>query len=475
MSVFDGISPQKVWKFFELVCSIPHPSGHEAALAAKLAEVAAGYGLSCRQDAAGNLRIDRPGAPGFEKSPVILLQAHLDMVPLAENSDFDFTATAITPYIDGDWVRASGTTLGADDGIGVALAMALLCDKTVECGPVSALFTVDEEVGLTGASAVSPELLAGKYLINLDGGPHGYACIGCAGGARTEFKLTPEWENIASGSAVRITLSGMKGGHSGICIHENRGNAIKAMADFLLGQPELRIASLDAGQADNAIPAEIVCRAVFDGDIAMLKQSANLYAALLNRELQIDSVSVEVVPEQIVTEKVFSGDFQKKLLSALSMVPNGALEMDEQLHIVRSSSNMAAIATSDDVIAIRTSQRSLDDEQRLLTSAMITAHFEAVGAAAVSGNSYPGWKPQPESRLTGVCCDVWEKRSGKPMKLGAIHAGLETGAFSKKNPDLELISIGPEAHGCHTPQECLSISSTCDFYDYLIDVVKALA
>ncbi len=475
MSIFDGIAPQKVWEFFELICSIPHPSGHEAALADKIAAVAAGYGLTCRKDAAGNLRIDRPAAPGFEKSPLVLLQAHLDMVPLAENSDFDFITTAITPYIDGDWVRARGTTLGADDGIGVALAMALLCDKNVECGPVSALFTVDEEVGLTGASAAAPELLAGKYLINLDGGPDGSACIGCAGGARTEFKVTPEWENVASGVGVRIALSGMKGGHSGICIHENRGNAIKSLADFLLEHPEIRIASLDAGQADNAIPSEIVCRAVFAGDIAALKQSADLCAMLLNRELEIDSVTVDVVPEPIPSGKVFSGEFQKKLLLALSMVPNGVLEMDDKLQIVRSSSNMAAIATSDDSVLIRTSQRSLDDEQRSLTTAMVIAHFEAIGAIAAVGNTYPGWKPQPESRLTGVCAALWEKRSGKPMKLGAIHAGLETGAFSKKNPDLELISIGPEAHAYHTPQECLSISSTCRFYDYLIDVVKALA
>ncbi len=475
MGIFDGLSPRKVWEFFELVCSVPHPSGHENLLACKLEAVAAEHGLVSHRDEAGNIRIDRPAAPGFEKSPVILLQAHLDMVPLAEDGDFDFTTRAITPCIDGDWVRARGTTLGADDGIGVALAMALLCDADLECGAISALFTVDEEVGLTGASAVSPELLAGKYLINLDGGPDGCACIGCAGGTRTEFTMIPEWETISSGISVRIALSGMKGGHSGICIHEKRGNAVKAMADFLLEHPEIKIAVLDSGNADNAIPSEGVCCGVFTGDIVELRNSAALYAALLNQELDADSITLEISAAEIPYSKVLSDDCRRRVLSALSLVPNGALENDEKLNIVRSSSNLAAISLKDEIITIRTSQRSLDDEQRQLTTAMIVAHFESYGAATVPGNSYPGWTPRPESRLTGVCSAVWEKCSGKPMKLVAIHAGLETGAFSKKNPDLELISIGPEAHGYHTPQECLSISSTRNFYNYLIEVVKALA
>ena len=475
MSVFDGLSPRKVWEFFELVCSVPHPSGHENLLACKLEAVASEYGLVSRRDEAGNIRIDRPASPGFEKSPVILLQAHLDMVPLAEDGDFDFTTRAITPYIDGDWVRARGTTLGADDGIGVALAMALLCEDDLECGAISALFTVDEEVGLTGASAVAPELLTGKYLINLDGGPDGCACIGCAGGTRTEFTMIPEWENISSGSGIRIVLNGMKGGHSGICIHEKRGNSIKAMADFLLEHPEIKIVSFNAGNADNAIPSDGVCCGVFSGDMVELRNSAALHAALLNQELEVDSITLEIDAADIPGEKVWSDDFRRKVLSVLSLVPNGALEIDGKLNIVRSSSNLAAISTKDDIVAVRTSQRSLDDEQRQLTTAMIVAHFESSGAAAIPGNSYPGWTPRPESRLTRICSDVWEKCSGKPLELVAIHAGLETGAFSKKNPDLELISIGPEAHGYHTPQECLSISSTCNFYNYLKEVVKALA
>lgn len=468
------LEPRLVWKFFDIICSIPHPSGYEAALGAKLAEIAAGYGLTARRDAAGNWRIDRPAAPGFEERPAILLQAHLDMVPVAEDPAFDFKTSPVSTWIDGDWLRAKGTTLGADNGIGVAVAMAALCDPGLKCGALAGIFTVGEEIGLNGAAAIDPDFLSGKYLLNLDGGPEGDGCIGCAGGCRTEFVFTPEYESQFSGVPVQIALSGLPGGHSGICIHENRGNAVKALADFLLEHPEIRLFYFESGSADNAIPGEGVAAGYFSGDIDVLKKSAAVSESILRRELNLKEAKLTVTAGTVSSERVWHGDFQKRLLSALSIAPNGVMKMDEELNIVHTSSNLAAVFTEPEHIRVRTSQRSLDDEQRELATAMLIAHFENSGAAASTGNSYPGWKPQYNSKLIRVCSEIWQKRSGRPMTLGAIHGGLEPGAFSKKNPELELISIGPDANGCHTPAECLSISSTARFYNYLFEVIRAL-
>ena len=474
MKTLLDFEPQAVWKFFDLICSIPHPSGHEAALADRLAGIAVEHGLSVRRDDAGNLRIDRKAAPGFENRPTILLQAHLDMVPVADDPGFDFLTMPISTWIDGDWLRAKGTALGADNGIGVALAMAVLCEPDLKCGALAGIFTVDEEVGLTGASALAGELLEGKYLLNLDGGPDGDACIGCAGGGRTEFDFVPEYESEVSGHPVQIALSGLPGGHSGICIHENRGNAVKALSDFLLEHPEIRLSSFEAGGADNAIPAEGVVSGCFDGDFEALQQSAVLAGAVLGRELARDGIKFTVTALSEMPEKVWSRDFQHRLLVALSLAPNGVMKMDEQLNIVHTSSNLAAVFFENGSVRVRSSQRSLDDEQRELTTGMLSTHFASFGASAAVGNCYPGWTPQQDSKLVRVCAELWEKRSGQPMSLRAIHAGLETGAFCKKNPDLELISIGPEAHGCHTPAEHLSIASTERFYDYLVEVITAL-
>ena len=473
MKTLNELAPHNVWKFFDLVCSIPHPSGHEAALAAELERIAREHNFAVSRDAAGNLRIDRPAAAGFENSPVILLQAHLDMVPLADDPAFDFTAQPIPVFVDGDWVRAKGTTLGADNGIGVALAMALLWDENLKCGPLAAVFTVDEEVGLTGAAALDDTMLAGDCLINLDGGPDGDACIGCAGGGRTEFDFTPEY-TAPAGIPVEITLSGMKGGHSGICIHENRGNALKVLADFVLAQPEISVSQFVGGTADNAIPGEGRIGGYFTGDIEELRRSAAICAVMLRKKFAMDEIKLEITEAGSAVPQVWTPEFQHNVLSAVSMAPNGVLEMDEKLQIVRTSSNLAAIFSEKEKIRIRTSQRSLVDELREKAAAMLCAHFESFGAVSRTGNCYPGWKPCPDSRLTGVCMAVWKELSGKPMTVRAIHAGLETGAFSRKNPQLEMISIGPEAHGCHTPQEHLSVSSTIRFYNYLIGVITAL-
>lgn len=467
MSEISNLSPQNVWKFFDLICSIPHPSGHEAALAEKLKQIATEAGLLCRMDKAGNLRIDRPASPGKEYLPRIIFQAHLDMVPVAEDENFDFTTTPVTPYIDGDVVRARGTTLGGDDGSGVALAMALLTDKDLQCGPLSGLFTIGEEIGLTGAAALDDELLEGKYLINLDCGPLGCATIGCAGGARQEFKFIPEYENCTAGIPLQITLTGLQGGHSGESIDKNRGNAIKSLAAFLLEQPQIKLVSFNSGSADNAIPHEAQAQVWFDGDLKQLQNHAAIFELLLKNELKRDEVKLKISEVSNLSLQTLTSEKQQKLLTALSLAPNGVFEFDDELQIVRTSSNLAAVFTENDLIRIRTSQRSLDDAARENASAMLAEHFALAGCSAEIISPYPGWNPVPECCLVQSCCKVWKSMHNEPLKLNAIHAGLECGILGKKNPELELISLGPGEPGCHTPKEYLQIENVALCYDFL--------
>ncbi len=475
MSEITALKPQAVWKIFDLICSVPHPSGHEAALAARLKQLAEENGLSCIQDAAGNLRIDRPAAPGKEDLPRVIFQAHLDMVPVAEDENFDFTTMPITPYIDGDVVRARGTTLGGDNGTGVALAMALLLEKDLQCGPLSGLFTVGEEVGLIGAVALDAEMLEGKYLINLDCGSVGEATIGCAGGARQEFKMPVEYDDAPEGVPLLITLSGLAGGHSGVCIHEKRGNAIKSLAGFLLEHAGLLLNSFTSGQADNAIPHEAQAKVWFSGDVAGLKNAAALFALLLQKELERDGITLTIEECSDIPPRKLTADSQHRLLTALSLAPNGAFEFDERLNIVRTSSNLAAVFSGDDIVRIRTSQRSLSDTEREKISAVLAEHFALFDCTAEVSSQYPGWTPDPESRLVRCCAGVWENMHGNQMTLNAIHAGLESGILGKKNPELELISLGPGEPGCHTPEEYVEIESMAVIYDYLKAICVELA
>ena len=475
MSEIAALAPQAVWKFFDFICSVPHPSGHEAALADGLKQLAGENGLTWAQDAAGNLRIDRPAAPGKEELPRIIFQAHLDMVPVAEDESFDFTTTPITPYVDGDVVRARGTTLGGDDGAGIALAMALLTDKDLHCGPLSGLFTVGEEIGLLGAAALDEKLLDGKYLINLDCGPVGHATIGCAGGARQEFKFIPEYEPCTAGTPLQITLTGLPGGHSGECIDKNRGNAIKSLATFLLEQSQIKLVNFNSGNADNAIPHEAQVQVWFSGDVKQLQNSAMLFELLLKKELKQESVKLEIKKISDAEPQTLTADCQQKLLSALSLVPNGVFEFDTDLNIVRTSSNLAAVFTENDHIRIRSSQRSLDDVEREKASAMLAEHFALFGCSAEVSSPYPGWTPAPKCRLVQSCCKVWEAMQGEPLQLNAIHAGLECGILGRKNPVLELISLGPGAPGCHTPQEYLEIENVAICYDFLKTLCGELA
>lgn len=460
MSEICKLEPQSVWKFFDLICSIPHPSGHENALAEKLCAVAREAGLTARRDESGNVRIDRPAAPGFEQLPTVILQGHLDMVP-ASDHEFDFLTEPVTPRIDGQWVTACGTTLGADNGIGVAHALAILCDKDLKCGALAGLFTVNEETGLLGAAALPPEFLAGKYLLNCDNGDRRSFSIGCAGGARQIITFTPSW-TMAKGHGVKLTLSGLKGGHSGTCIHLERGNAIKSLAEFLDLYPEISLASITSGTVDNAIPAEAAAYGASELPPAELQQFADAFVMAVKADSPNAAGLCLTVTAADTPEKVWTADFRARITAALALTPDGAFEMSENFDAVRDSSNLAIVRCSENQVEIRTSQRSLVDAERDRVCGMIASHFATFGGTAAIGNVYPASTPKPQSHLLDLAVAV-RKRMNVPVELQVIHAGLESGWFALKNPDLEIISCGPYMELCHTPQERLEISSVAEF------------
>ena len=470
MSEISKLAPQNVWEIFDLICSIPHISKHESALAAVLAKKAADAGLSVIQDEIGNLIISRPASCGMENAEPVIMQAHMDMVPASEG-EFDFINTPITPYIDGEWVKAKGTTLGSDDGIGVALALALIMDKDFRCGALTLILTVDEESGMSGACALAPEYLQGKYLVNLDGG-EGF-CIGCAGGSRLETVFTPEYSNPAPGNTVKITISGLPGGHSGLCIHEKRGNALKLLAEFLDQQSGFHLSSFEGGTADNAIPYFAAAEGIAAVSADELQQLADAYTMLIKADCSNAKDMVIKVESIAAPEKVWTAKFTKDLLSAMILVPNEVLDFDDALNIVKTSSNLATIRTRDGKVIIRSTQRSLVDSDREAITDAIIAHFALFKGVSTIGDVYPATPPKLNSHLLKIAQSCACKHKRRSVAY-AIHAGLESGWFSIKNPDLEIISCGPDHDNYHTPNERLRIKSVGEADRFLRDLLIEL-
>lgn len=472
MSVLSDLAPQKVWEFFELISSIPHPSGHEKALSDRLKELAENAGLKVKQDHLGNLRIDREAAPGFENAPLVILQGHLDMVPVS-NKEFDFTTTPITLIRDGEWVRADGTTLGADDGIGVALILALLFDETLECGAFAGLFTVSEETGMDGAAGLDKTMLQGDYLINCDGS-HDYFCVSSAGGARQEFNFKPEYVACEAQNGIKITLNGLPGGHSGCCIHDDRGNALIFLAEFLDMHPEISLADFSGGSVDNAIPDTASIWGATNENIQSLQQQSDAFVLLTAANCSGAKNMRILIEKAPRPEKVLQKEFRSKFIQAVALVPNGVIEMDDKLNVVKTSSNLAAIHCSLEKIIIRTSQRSMMDECRENISDILKEHFALFGAESKIENPYPASPPKMDSKLLKIFETV-KKRAGQPFLTGAMHAGLETGWFAKKAPELEILATGINMVDYHTPHERVLIKSVVEVEQFLRESLQEIA
>lgn len=474
-----ALQPKAVFDCFAQVNRIPRPSKREEKMIEFLKSFGERLGLPTTVDEAGNVLITKPATPGFENRRTVVLQSHMDMV-CEKNADsaFDFMKDPIEAYVDGEWLKAKGTTLGADDGIGVAMQMALLEATDIPHGPIECLFTRDEETGLTGAAALKPGFMTGDYLINLDSEDEGQIFVSCAGGARTSAEFDFTEVPVPEGYfGFRVEVKGLTGGHSGDDINKKRANANKLLVRFLLDafkKYDLYLVDIQSGGLHNAIPREgfAVC-AVPMADKEQVRVDLNLLAAAVEEEYSRTEPGVAFVLESApVAGTAIDKDTTRRLLLALQAMDNGVFAMSQDLDwLVETSSNLASVRKEDGKVVINSSQRSSVASARENMSATVRAVFELAGARVVTNEGYPGWKMNPNSALLKVAVDSYRRLFSAEPKILAIHAGLECGLFSEKYPHLDMISVGPTLRGVHSPDERLHIPSVQKVWDHLLDML----
>ena len=473
-----NLAPELVWNIFDQITKVPRPSKKEEKIRQWLVDFAKQHNIECHLDATGNVLMRKPATPGYEDHQTIVMQGHIDMV-CEKNSDVDhdFENDPIETIIDGDWVKANGTTLGADNGVGVALSLACLIDDSFQHGPLEALFTYDEETGLTGANAIEEGFMTGKVLINLDSETEGQIFIGCAGGMDTvglfHYTPAPAPKDLYY---AKVKVSGLLGGHSGGAIHLQHANANKVLARFLTTQPDAVLAAIHGGNLRNAIAreAEAVIGIPYsskDNVVAELNQ----FAAIIEGEVGDIEKGMKLTIETVDTpETVIEKEVADRLIKALIVCPHGVQGMSRSMPgLVETSTNMASVKMIEPgVIKVETSQRSsVESEKRAIAQAVATT-FSLAGAEVKQGSGYPGWKPNTNSPIMKVCADTYRDLYGKEPEILAIHAGLETGLFLTKYPYLDMVSIGPTMEGVHSPDERLYIPSVGTFYAYLKEVLS---
>jgi dipeptidase D len=477
------LEPNLVFNHFESICSIPHPSGHERKLAEHIMAFAAAKGFEAEQDEALNVVIRVPATPGRESAPVVILQGHIDMVGEANaDANHDFLTDPIRPYVDGDLVKARGTTLGADNGLGVAAALAIAEDPEAVHGPLEVLCTVDEEVGLTGAKKLGEGFLEGRIMLNLDGEESNHAYIGCAGGGDTRIVLKVKTRPPKAGAeALLVKVTGLKGGHSGCDIHEQRGNALRVIGRCL-GEGRKRaafaLADIKGGNKRNAIAREAsAVAALTPSNKGRLKRAVLREAKAIGAELaKIDPAVTVSVEETVLPAAVLDKGSTERILRLLLALPHGVERMsDEIAGLVETSTNLASIAMGDGAARIEMSTRSsVNDSLRALRD-RIAAAARLAGADVEEGEPYPGWKPNLKSKLAKIFKEVHTETMGAEPELLAIHAGLETGVIGEKFPGMDMISFGPDIKYPHSPDEQLSVSSVQRFYKLLKALLERLS
>ena len=475
------LEPKEVWKHFAALAQIPRASTKEAAARDYVLSIAKQRGLKAEHDPAGNTVIRKPAHTGREKAPMALLQGHLDMVcEKNEGTPHNFDTDPIQVRRDGDWLKAEGTTLGADNGVGVAASLAVMESTDIAHGPLEFVFTIDEETGLTGAAEFPPGMLHSKYFLNLDNEEKDTICIGCAGGIKTTARRKMKLVAPGGDSGWRIKVFGLKGGHSGVDIHQGRGNALRILGGVLqnlLGDLKAEVATVTGGSAQNAIPREASAVVVLDAAReqqlrdAVKKLAADYQADLgsFDSELQISVEKVEC------PAKVFAHDDANRVAALLVSVPHGVLAMSPDVPgLVQNSTNLATITTKDDVVEIVTSQRSAIAASKLTAAQMVATVFRLAGFDVENSGGYPGWKPEPHSDIVETLQRVHEKVFGHPAKLIAMHAGLECGVIGEKYPGMQMASFGPTIVDPHSPNERVEIPSVAGFWKYLKAVLENL-
>ena len=469
------LQPQSVFKCFAQVNQIPRPSKHEEKMIEFLLDFGKNLRLDTRRDDAGNVIIRKPATPGMENRETIVLQSHMDMV-CEKNRDleFDFSKDAIQTYVDGEWMKAKGTTLGADDGIGVAMEMALLESKDIEHGPLECVFTRDEETGLTGAEGMKSDFMTGRLLVNLDSEDEGEIFVSCAGGCRTFAQFAYKEEPLPAGF---FTFSLAIGGHSGDDIDKKRANANKLLARFLyLSQQkyDLRLIDIQAGGLHNAIPREAWClTAVPLKDKESIAVDWNLFQADVEEEYSVTEKTMTFLLESEDTAtSAINKDCSQRLIKALQAVDNGVFAVCQDLDLIETSSNLASIHKTPTTIDVNSSQRSSIHSARVNMANTFAAAFELAGAKVEIGEGYPGWKMNPNSEILRVAVEQYKKLFGKEPVVRGIHAGLECGLFSEKFPGMDMISMGPTLRGVHSPDEKLLIPTVQMVWDHLLAILK---
>lgn len=475
-----SLKPTEVFRFFDVVNKIPRPSKKEEKMIAYLQQFAAERGLECKVDETGNVLIRKGATPGLENLKTVILQSHMDMV-CEKNRDveFDFEKDAIRTVIDGEWLKADGTTLGADDGIGVAMELALLDATDIEHGPIECVFTRDEETGLSGAFGMQPGFMNGDILLNLDSEDEGQFFVSCAGGAGTsaEFDFTPI-DAPQDYFFFELKVKGLTGGHSGDDINKKRANANKILARFLynsLAKYDLYLCDIQAGGLHNAIPREAaaVC-AIPMKDKENIRIDWNIFAADVEEEYSVTEKTMQFeLQSESAQPKAVEREVARKLIWALQAVHNGVLSMCQDIELVETSSNLASIRLVEgNKIVIKTSQRSSILSARHNMSNTVKAVFELAGARVEVGEGYPGWKMNPNSVILKIVVDTYKQLFGKEPKVLGIHAGLECGLFSEKYPGLDMVSFGPTLRGVHSPDERLLIPTVDMVWEHMKQILK---
>lgn len=475
------LKPARVFEQFAEINKIPRPSKHEEKMIDYLKEFAEKRNLEHEVDETGNVIIRKPATKGHENAPMVSLQSHMDMVcDKLVDVDINFQTDAIQTYVDGEWLTAKGTTLGADDGIGCAIELAILDSDDIEHGPIECVFTRDEETSLTGAMGMKAGFMKGDMLINLDSEDEGQIFISCAGGKTTSAKFTFTREQAPEGYFfLQASIKGLKGGHSGDDINKKRANAIKILTRFLYKEQEkmdLRLASFNSGKLHNAIPRDgVIVFAVPASEKENVRVDWNVFTANVEEEYHVSDTAMEFNLESAEATAVIEKGVSHRFILAMQAVDNGVFAMcqDEALaYMVETSNNVASVATSENEINIITSQRSNVMSNLENETNTVKAAFELAGAEIKMSDGYPAWKMNPDSKLTKVAVESYKKLFGKEPIVKGIHAGLECGLFSERYPNLDMVSFGPTLRDVHTPDERLYIPTVQMVWDHLLDILK---
>ncbi|MFQ1013156.1 aminoacyl-histidine dipeptidase [Gilliamella apicola] len=484
--MLSTLKPKFIWQIFNDICKIPHPSHHEQMITKYIVDFANTHHIPCELDKVGNILLTKPATKGMENCPSIALQAHMDMVPQKnEETVHNFTTDPIQPYVDGEWVKAKGTTLGADNGIGLASALAVLIDPTIEHGPIEVLVTTSEETGMHGAFGLQSNWLKSHYLINTDSEDEGEIFTGCAGGVdftsnfAVAYAVIPEKHDCY----ISVSLKGLKGGHSGCDIHLGRGNAIKLMARFLAEYAQdisFRLADIKGGSLRNAIPREAFAEMTLcKQDLPQLESIVKQYQTILNNELGHVEPSIQITLSEVTSDKVkrvLTIEHQNKIINYLHSAPNGVVRMSDQLHgVVETSLNLGIVNILENQLNTHYLIRSqVDSAKDAVVSTLISLSQLTNANYEISGG-YSGWEPNLNSSLLQLAKDKYYEIFSQKAKIMVIHAGLECGLFKQTYPNMDMISIGPTIVSPHSPDEKVNIQSVIRYWELLIAILKSAA